>query len=403
MVVLRWIVRLLLWLALEWVGAVVGVVFIIAGLLPSDMEGTRVIQFFQSFLGNDLARYAIVALGFALIIGAVYRNFFSYAVLRSELRQSLDDLNSDNIHVRLHAIEEILAVSRKSRHLHSRAMRVLANFVRARSPVQPQIGRSVTVTRLRLGRPTASYQHECQLDMHEYARSEYGIARRETPVDVKAAVEAISQRRRFFDDPRQWIDLSETDLPSISLEKLKVGQVSFAGSYLRHARFDGADLRGAGFDCAVVTDATFDNADLRNASFFGCLGHRLRLDGSDLRDASLSGADLYDADIQKADARRASFLGAAMWRLDGGLTNFANAEFFSANLTGASLHHAKGLTKTQIYGKGGSGAVVDKNTRLPWSTEGELQASGIVRFNHQPKAGRSWYRSLRSIVRKMLR
>lgn len=379
MVVLRWIFRLIIWLTLEWISGVTGILLIIVGLLPPDADGMAVMQFFQNIIGADLARYGFIVMGFLLIFIAVYSNFFSYKVLKSKLREALDDFDSENIYVRLHAIEEILTVSRKSRRLHPQAMRVLANFVRMQSPIQPFRGRSVTVVRTRFGRPTASYEQNRELEMHEYAQSEINVARRETPIDVRTAVEAISQRRRFFDDPRHWIDLSETDLPSISLEKRIIGQVSFAGSYLRYARFDGADLRNSGFDCAILTDATFSNADLRNASFFGCMGHRLHLDKSDLRSASFSAADLYDASIQTADARKASFLNCNLWRLDGGLTNFSDCEFINADLTGASLQHAKGLTKEQIVGEHGFGAIIDRTTRLPWSTDHELQNAGVYK------------------------
>lgn len=379
MAVLRWIFRLIIWLTLEWISGVTGILLIIAGLLPPDADGMAVMQFFQNIIGVDLARYGFIVMGFLLIFIAVYSNFFSYTSLKSSLREAVDDFGSENINVRLLAIEEILAVSRKSRRLHPQAMRVLANFVRMQSPVQPFRGRSVTVVRTRFGRPTASCEQNRQSEMHEYAQSESNVARRETPIDVRTAVEAISQRRRFFDDPRHWIDLSETDLPSISLEKRIIGQVSFAGSYLRHARFDGADLRNSGFDCAILTDATFSNADLRNASFFGCMGHRLHLDKSDLRGASFFGADLYDASIQTADARKASFFNCNLWRLDGGLTNFSDCEFINADLTGASLQHAKGITKEQIVGEHGFGAIIDRTTRLPWSTDYELQNAGVYK------------------------
>lgn len=403
MVMFRWISRLVAWLVLEWATGVLGIIFVLLGILPSDVEGGAMIQFLQEMLGSNLARYSLVALGLAFIFGSVYQNFFSYAALRSELRAALDDLNSDNIHVRMHAVEEILSVSRKSRHLHQRAMRVLSNFVRTRAPAPALPGRTTTVNRQRLGRPTAAFTHNRDPDIHKFAQSEISVPRRDTPSDIKAAVEVIAQRRKFFDDPRQWVDLSETDLPSISLEGLKIGQVSFAGAYLRHARFDGSDLRGAGFDCAILTDATFDNADLRNSKFFGCLGHRIHMDGADLRGAEFFGADLYDACIQKADARKASFFGANLWRLDGGLTDFAGADFFQANLTGASLHHAKGLRREQILGEHGNGAIVDKSTRLPWSAEDELRAAGVFRANPPPKPVRSWHQWLLDIVRRKQR
>lgn len=387
-IVLQWLFRLLAWLIREWIAGIVGLFFIVLGLLPSGVEGPAIMQFIQTIVSTEVVKLGFVAIGFFLMAVAVYQNFFSYAALKTELRNALDDLNSDNINVRLHAIEDILAVSRKSRRLHSRAMLVLANFVRARSPASAHPGRHVTITRSRLGRPTAAYKSERATDMHEYARTEYDVPRREVPVDVRKAVEAISRRQTFFDDPRQWIDLSEADLPCISLENLNIGKISFAGTNLRNARMDGADLRGAGFDCSIVIDATFNNAKLSSSSFFGCLGHRLQLDGADLRRATFSGADLYDASIQSSDARNTCFVGANMWRLSAGLANLTGAEFFNANLSGADLHHAKGLTKKQVLGENGFGAIVDKNTRLPWSTDVELEAAGMVilKQSHQSES-----------------
>ncbi|MDQ0314397.1 pentapeptide repeat-containing protein [Amorphus orientalis] len=368
----------MLWLTLEWVAGIVGLMFISYGLLPSDPGGAGIIKIVKELIGVDAFRVLFVSCGLLLIGGSVYRNFYSHSALKAELRTALDDLNSDNVHVRLYAIEEILSISRKSRRLHPRAMQALASYVRSRFPVQQISGRVVSVSRRRFGRPQADTRHEREPDKHKFAQELHNRPRSEAAIDAKEAVCAIAKRRRFFDDPRVWIDLSETFLPSISLKGFKIGQVSFAGAFLSYARFDKSDLRSAGFDGATLNDASFESADLRNASFFGCLAHRIYLDGADLRDASFFGADLYDACIQKADARRASFFAANLWRLDGGTTNFAGADFDSSNLEGANLLHAKGLKKAQIFREHGFGAKVDKNTRLPWSTDKELRASGLI-------------------------
>lgn len=376
MIVFRYFFRLLTWLFLEWIGSVAGIILVLLGALPSGSELPEVLGFAQKWLHSDWSRWAIIVLGFVFVLASIYNNLFSPNQLKARLRASLEDLSSSSIEIRLHAISEILEISRSSRKLHPGCMRILTNYLQVRYPAEVP-NRTMTVIRRRFGRPGIRMEEQRGNDPHAFAQEELNLPRRPTNVDAQAAIEAIAQRRRFFDDPRQWLDLSCVDLQSVDLEGYHIGRISFAGANLRHGHFDRCDLRDACFDGAIVSEASFREAKLDDASFQFARGQRAYFDKASLRRAKFFGADLYDAYIQSADARQADFHAANLWRLDVGLTDFTSADFSNADLRSVHMHHAKGLSKEQIFGRHGSGATIDKNTTFPWSTPDELRAAGI--------------------------
>lgn len=281
---------------------------------------------------------------------SVYKNFYSYSKLKGDLEKSIANLNNENVHLRTYAIDEILEISRLSRRLHPRAMTALAQYIRLQAPAEPEDGREVTVKKAKFGPAGARVSQKKSEDIHQFAQKQMQRPRKAMPPDIAAALNALSGRRSWFDDPRRWIDLSEANLESANLEGGNFRRFSFAGSNLRHARFDSARLREAQFAGAILNDAFMTGACANDAQFNGVLAHRIHFDGAQLKRADFMGADLYDASLQKADARNASFMMAQMWRVSGGLTDFKGAEFSQADLKGADFRSAKNLERDQILG-----------------------------------------------------
>jgi len=375
----QWLFKAIVWLLLEWWEVVLSAFLASAGV---DLTLGLNVLFGPNWQQNApeiLSLYGPLFLYLTatlLMFRWVRSRFFTHNVLKQELRQAVDDLNSDNIHLRMHALEDIVEITRKSRRLHQRGLDAMALYLRQKHPAQQEIGRKITLKKLRFGPPHANCSQQLHGDLHSFAQQQLQIEKQQIEADAQAVLEALSRRRLLFDDPRRWIDLSFTNLPSANLEKVSMKRFSFVGANLRHALFQEAKLNGCSFDGAILNHAFMTGADIRRASFCGIMAHRLHLDDADLRKANFLGADLYDISIQKADARGARFMGAQMWRAVGGLTDFSGADFINAQLQGADFHKSKNLTKTQI--EGSMGAHVDKNTRLPWSSEEELRASGLV-------------------------
>lgn len=319
----------------------------------------------------------LYAIAVIVLVVWIYNRFFSYFKSKADLRQAITDLNSDNIHLRMNAIEETIEISRRSRRLHYRAIQALCLYLQIRHPAPSEENRSVILKKQRYGPPHAACNQQIIGNLHEFAQHQINLPREHIEADANAVIEALARRRRFFDDPRRWIDISFVNLPAANFEGMSFKKVSFVGANLRHARFDKAKLNRTVFSGAILNDAFFTAADARNADFSGVQAHRIHFDEGNISNAKFLGADLYDLSIQKAKARKTCFMGAQMWRASGGLTDFKGAIFASARLEGADLHAAKNLSRSQITGL--MGADTDKNTRLPWSTEEELKESGLFR------------------------
>jgi|GEM_PF-2028062 len=315
----------------------------------------------------------------AALAWSLFWGFRTESTLKASLHESISGLHSDNLMLRVLAIEEILEISRQSVYLNARAIDSLATFLRQCHPALSEPGRNVTMRKQRFGAPSAKVSQSFEGSIHDFAQKQYALPVENLSPDAAAVVDALIRRRRFLDDPRKWVDLSFTNLPSAIFEGGNFKRFVFIGANLRHARFVDTCLYEASFDGAILNDAFFTGSNATKTSFSGIMGHRAHFDKAKLRSASFLGADLYDASIQKANAQDAQFMVARMWRVSAGLTDFSGACFSNANLCGADLRASKGLTHVQILGNNGVGqAQIDKNTKLPWSTEEQLRKAGTV-------------------------
>lgn len=96
------------------------------------------------------------------------------------------------------------------------------------------------------------------------------------------------------------IDLSGTDLESLSLNNIDLSEldlngVNFGDSSLENAIFTNANLTSANFTGANIQYCNFNNANLSGAHLTGC-----NAANADFNDANLSGADLREADFTDA-------------------------------------------------------------------------------------------------------
>ena len=146
--------------------------------------------------------------------------------------------------------------------------------------------------------------------------------------DLQAALDVIGRRRHTYQDGEsQRLDLRGTDLRRAHLAGAKL-----AGAILSEARLEEANLAGIGLEGAILRAAHLEHANLVEA----------RMQGAFLLNTGFNGARLRNANLQGA------FLGGA--HLD------------SADILGADLTDANGLTWEQL-----KLARKDNRTRLPAS------------------------------------
>ena len=236
---LAWIlfgIRIVLLVTAEWWGPIMSVLFATLGLAPdailAQIFGPEWEKTFPSFLLTVGPTFVYAAAVLTLGIW-VYFHFFGHARLKKELRQAIDDLNSDNVHLRMHAIADIIEIIRKSRRLHQRGLDALSLYLRERHPAPTEQGREVTLQKQRFGPPNATSNQHYQGDLHEFAHLQHQLQRQQIAPDAQAVLEALTRRRRYlFEDPRVWVDLSNTNLPSANLEKAPLSRFSFVGANL---------------------------------------------------------------------------------------------------------------------------------------------------------------------------
>ena len=187
-------------------------------------------------------------------------------------------------------------------------------------------------------------------------------------------------------------DLSQKSMTRMKLVDADFSNSNFYRSNLSGGHFDGSNLSGAVFSKAylvgaegekvdltgaVLRDATLTQAKLTASHFMGADMRR-----ADLSDGTFMGSDFSGADLSSANARGADFTGAVMRKarlpmvtLDGadlsgadlqGVravdASFEGTVFDDANIAGADMRSARGLSQAQL-----DTACGDSETRLPLS------------------------------------
>ena len=216
--------------------------------------------------------------------GAVYQ--FRHIELQHRLggcTGAIRQLGSDDLNVRIGAIDALERVARDFARDRPKVAEVLAAFIREHPDGQlPPPGP----------------------DGQERARP--------TRPDIQAAITAIGNQLRSEIGP---LDLTGADL---------------TGTDLAHLNLTGANLTGTNLTCADLAYANLTNAVLTRANLTGANLHGAHLllanlTGATLTGANATGADLHDADLTDADLAEARLKGARWpqnavvpqgWRLD---------------------------------------------------------------------------------------
>lgn len=191
------------------------------------------------------------------------------------------------------------------------------------------------------------------------------LSRTELPQDVQAVMRVLARRPPLMTGTEPpWLDLRQTDLRTLDLDRANLRRVLFVGSHLERAKLWFATLSGSVFFNAHLEDAEFEQSKLVDCVMSHSTCDRARFSHCDLQhtefsDASLvacdfSGARLVDTIFTKTNLQGANFYGAAFER---------------TVLCGADLTDAKHLNQRQL-----ANAIMDDKTRLPAG----LNRSGIA-------------------------
>ena len=169
----------------------------------------------------------------------------------------------------------------------------------------------------------------------------YTRKERENVLDVQAILVVISRRYRFNDPESVVIDLSKSNLHSVSAQRLELPGAVMIGADLQGADLQGADLQGADLQGANLQGANLQGANLQGANLEGAKLQEANLEGAELQEANLQGADLKGANLEGAKLQRAKLQGANLQEADLKGADLKGADLKGADLKGADLHLAK--------------------------------------------------------------
>ena len=281
---------------------------------------------------------AQIIAGFAIIIGL----FFTWKRIRATEEQvsiareeqiterftrAVDQLGSENIHVRLGGIYALERISRDSPTDYGTVMEVLTAFVRERAPLPPP-----ELEGKELGDQTPQEKLKFATDIQAVLTV---LGRRNTEARVLQEMP---------------LDLNSTDLKGADIKNAQLEKAHLLGADLREADLSGANLSGAHLSEAHLSGAHLSEAHLSGAHLSGAdlrraflIGAHLRgadLSGAHLSEANLSGADLREADLDRADLSGTDLGGAHLSEAHLDWANLFGAFLYGANLSGASLFGA---------------------------------------------------------------
>jgi uncharacterized protein YjbI with pentapeptide repeats len=192
-----------------------------------------------------------------------------------------------------------------------------------------------------------------------------GIGSRNSQPRVSTAVRQDSQglqngSRAFF---RIHSNLQQAWMSGGDFHRANFWQANLSKAYLIATEMtEVSTMSGARLDDIIAYRADFSRAKIAgNESGRVCM-NRAFLEEATLRCAVLRGADLRDADLEDADFTNADLLGTDLRGTNFDGTIVAGADLSRADLRGVDLTHAIGKPSSI------DGALVDDQTKLPWST-----------------------------------
>jgi uncharacterized protein YjbI with pentapeptide repeats len=230
----------------------------------------------------------------------------------------------ENMAVRLGAVYALERTMKDSPKDHWMVLETLAAFVRHRCPLPKEEesgGESY-------GKTTSEANVE---DMSRASR----FIKDKPDLDVQAALTAIGRRNMDNDPEDMEVDLSRTDIRGADLSSANLKKTN-----LSSANLEGADLSSANLEGAFLIDAHLEKADLSSSRLKSAYLTLSDLEKADLSFANLNGAELIFSCLEEADLERATL--------------------FKADLGGAVLSKARGLTEDQLRS-----AILNHETKLP--------------------------------------
>lgn len=150
-------------------------------------------------------------------------------------------------------------------------------------------------------------------------------------------------------------DLRGAAIANVSLQKVKGQDTRFDGALLHRADFSRASLRRARFDQAIMAHTIFEGSEVIEGSFSDAVMRGGSLSGATMAGSRFDRTRFERTDLRQVDLSATSFREAVFLN-----TRLHGSSLAAANLSGADLTTAFGLTQDQL-----DRACGDEATLLP--------------------------------------
>ncbi|MEO1509811.1 MAG: pentapeptide repeat-containing protein, partial [Cyanobacteria bacterium J06633_23] len=292
-------------------------------------------------------------------------------LIAERFSRAIEQLGSENIHVRLGGIYSLEQIARDSPEYHWTVMEVLTAFIRDKSPAKKhQEFEQKQSQKLTLAERYLPKRGE------NSKTSKISFYKDKITTDIQAALTVINRRELDKEDgtsrDKGELDLGSTLLSNADLSGAQLSKANLNCAELIGAKLLGANLREAKLTLTKLIGANLQKADLRKA--------RLRL-------ANFNGADLCEADFRDTDLRAARFFKSDLLRAKLNGTNLNGVDLrgghlHQAHLNGADLNGAD-LSGAYLNGADLSGADLKE---IKWEDANWEGVRGVCTARNVPDA-----------------
>lgn len=321
--------------------------------------------------------------------------------------KAVEQLGSKRLEIRLGAIYALERISADSEKDYWPIIEILTAYVRMRAP--RRIERESRDAGADQHEPARALDIQAVLTVLGRRRHSFGDGERQRLDLARTDLREADLSDGHFEGAYLWgADLERASLLRTNLKRARLRGANLRGANLQDANLHGAHLRGAKLEGAKLQrailagaklwygklvnaslseanlkrahlgGANLKGADLERANLREARLSRAKLESANLRGAILAGSSLMNANLKEAwlsgaDLRGACFLSAYLKRanlkrpkrshllgLDSREANWSGAKLWYANLKGADLRKAAGLTPEQI-----KSAITNNKTLLP--------------------------------------
>ncbi|MEP0917217.1 pentapeptide repeat-containing protein [Leptolyngbya sp. DQ-M1] len=267
-------------------------------------EALDIVKVIISAFGVIATLFAGVGLYLTYQNSQAERQLNTERLVTDRFAKAVEQLGSQDIHVRLGAIYALERIAKDSPKDHGTVMEVLTAYIRNKSPLPEGWRRAKPEERKPLPRVTT---------------------------DVQSALTVLGRREVQNDRADTRLDLDDTNLSG----------ASFVNANFSSASLIGANLTGVLILGGKVLGTYFVNADLSGAQLHS------QFEGADFSGADLQGANLRKGDFTNANFQWADFTAARLYD-EYGSANLQGANLTRANLSQADFKKAKNITPEQI-------------------------------------------------------